>query len=665
MSDLTKLDNRPERFRESEEITQGTWVWVACRNDDDKPDRWFGCVTNVGSNYIEVTEPHSERQSWHNQRIHVDRIKDEVTIEHDPESVIRDRADKARNKVRALMDKARKLLQDLGLRSGSLPQPDAGETTALAVASRMPDVARHKKALVKAKDKDLPDIFKAIEAANQDLVRWMSAQALPMHAMAESVREVVGDIEDRIFTVELYAGLLEKVVQVRDGEPAGMDDRLRVMQRRLYMDEECLLSYEAGGIDIHDIKQFDRWISSRKNFERVLPFPRCMVAFRVRRHVKHRTWDGTFAGAFVQVRLEQSDKLTFMYIRNGDKLYRMNTEIEFGSTLFPDRDEYVLHDQMWAAMYGSKVDHLVTDGQYQEMLAKAEKKRKEDNKLRRKGRVWAKAHPKASWISNPYWHNFGDYDEDDDPVKKLEDYEPFDSSSVYFDDIGKKIEKQIQAYNRIAYVVQGLFDRPEMLHPHPPAKLWTREGFDAAVELVFDSDRALYPSAEPPDFEAYRAACNASLGAGSVTVGQEDYWEKIEAKRYNERENRNNWRRKHAHVDVEKYRPHNNPGPGRLARVVAWAPRSKKATYEWQRERAYSWSNYWERREKPYILTRLKVPASQLLCVNGYKPGDFRQFFEDPRTRAGYPKWAEVLLTAEEYHAGNIEVGGEWKKGKD
>jgi len=45
-----------------------------------------------------------------------------------------------------------------------------------------------------------------------------------------------------------------------------------------------------------------------------------------------------------------------------------------------------------------------------------------------------------------------------------------------------------------------------------------------------------------------------------------------------------------------------------------------------------------------------------VLNVDAYRPGDFRQFFNDPRTRQQYLKWAWMLLEAEEYHAGNRPV---------
>ena len=54
---------------------------------------------------------------------------------------------------------------------------------------------------------------------------------------------------------------------------------------------------------------------------------------------------------------------------------------------------------------------------------------------------------------------------------------------------------------------------------------------------------------------------------------------------------------------------------------------------------------------------QLVVPKSRLLHVNAYTPGDFKQFFADPRTRADYLQWAPYLLEAEEYHAGHRRVG--------
>ena len=38
------------------------------------------------------------------------------------------------------------------------------------------------------------------------------------------------------------------------------------------------------------------------------------------------------------------------------------------------------------------------------------------------------------------------------------------------------------------------------------------------------------------------------------------------------------------------------------------------------------------------------------------KPGDYKIFFSDPRTRENYIQWAPLLMAAEEYHAGHRKV---------
>jgi len=71
--------------------------------------------------------------------------------------------------------------------------------------------------------------------------------------------------------------------------------------------------------------------------------------------------------------------------------------------------------------------------------------------------------------------------------------------------------------------------------------------------------------------------------------------------------------------------------------------------------------SYWVE-GSPTLPSKIMVPASELLNVSAYTPGDFHQFFDDPRTRAQYLKWAPLLLEAEEYKAGNRELG---KNGDD
>ena len=63
-------------------------------------------------------------------------------------------------------------------------------------------------------------------------------------------------------------------------------------------------------------------------------------------------------------------------------------------------------------------------------------------------------------------------------------------------------------------------------------------------------------------------------------------------------------------------------------------------------------------------MVTVTVPESRLFNVSAYEPGDYLQFFRDPRTRADYLKWAPMLLAAEEFHAGNLEAKEPVEKGR-
>ena len=66
-----------------------------------------------------------------------------------------------------------------------------------------------------------------------------------------------------LYNVDLYAGLSEQVKQIGKGKPAHIDEPLHVRQRMLYMDEECLPFYQAGGMKFDSIREFDRWLTRR------------------------------------------------------------------------------------------------------------------------------------------------------------------------------------------------------------------------------------------------------------------------------------------------------------------------------------------------------------------------------------------------------------------
>ena len=523
----------------------------------------------------------------------------------------------------------------------------------------------------------------------------MKAEILPVRAMAERAKQVIKEIEGRILNVEIYAGITEKVKEVRKGVPASHDEKLRVFQEKQFMDESCLLDYRAGGMDFEKIDDFDRWLAKKKNFERILPFGRCMVAFQVRRKTKNRDGDETYEGtlgAFLRFRHNEFDKWTFLYVRNGERLYRIDSKIDFGKLIFPSRDEFKTEPMVFKPSSGDVEFKTVREHEADQAAAVEKKRLREEWNKENPYKKWkkqkkdewkaeraeklaeAEAEIKAgkrdpsylgivkhmqdqekfdgpsefSWeCANPHGHRH------DDPSHYFDSWEPFDKSSVNYDEALETIAKRARQWNRVALMIQGLFDRSEILHPHPKVESWSPEGFASAIQLVYDGEHVLH-AGEPPDFEAYRAKLNESLGPDSVTIGQEAAWlARAQAKEYNRRAN--DYRLKWSEKNVQGWwRPHGDPGPGFLAKIAKWSDRSKKAVFMWTRDRRGGAYRYGDERGLK-IEESIQVEAKTLFNASAYKKGDYLQFFSDGRTRMNYMKWAPILLTCEDWLGGKIK----------
>jgi hypothetical protein len=565
--------------------------------------------------------------------VHFDEFDDLLRHEPDADAVISRNVRHYQDQVNALLEEVRAVTARLGVAPAAqqVTGPSGETANALVVLSSGVDTSAYKNALVEAKTNTLPELFKRVEEANRELARWMTATAMPTRAALGPMKESIKHVEDRIYTIELYAGLTEEAVKVKDGAPAATDERLRVMQRRLYMDEECLANYEAGGMEMKDIGQFDEWLSRGENLNRILPFPRCMAAFRVRRHEKTRD-AGTLWQTWVNVHLARADEMTFLYVRNGAQLWRVNCDFDFGAKLVPDASDFDPSQPMMIKLFGHSVDRLIPRSAWEVM-------RDEELEQERLSAEWEEANPDEHWMHNPHRNSF----------HRHRDYHPFDPSSVYYDDALAQVNQTIKDYNRVAVILQGLFDRSPVLHPHPTVRVGDPESFARSVEVVYDSTTLTHGDA--PDFEEYRAELNASITAESIVTGQKEVWLRREAARENERQ-ANNWRTRDR-SNYTRFQPHGDPGSGLVGPMAQWQPRARKAVFRWTRERrGYS---YYKRDDIGCTLT---VPASELLNVSAYAPGDYLRFFRDPRTRQQYLKWAPLLLTAEDYHAGKTSKTG-------
>lgn len=632
---LVEVESVRSSFERAE---MGQWYWF---KDSDDEEKMLMCITLVGSNFVELKEPSNGRGYRYN-RVHRDQFEEKLTFEPNAGHFIRERIAHYQKALSDNLAEIQKLTESLGLAPQLSHSSGDSEGKSLAILSSQVDVESFKKALITAQKQTLPALFEKNEDIARELSRWMGAESLPMLARLEPMKESVKGIEDRLFNIQLYAGMMESVVTVSDGQPAGRDERLKIMQRRLYMDEECLLAYEAGGMEFKDIAAFDAWLAKPENRDRVLPFQRCMVSMKVRRVAKDRPTFGSILSLFVNMNAAADDKLTFLFVRNGEQVYRISTQTDFGELMFPDRAIFDPSEPMVmkVSVGYSKIDKMMTRREFDSLMEEGRQQEAKSQQwlLDNPEDEWKANNPNSSWcFANPYR---GD-------SFSGRGWEPFDDSSVYFDEAMKSIQTEIKEYNRVALVVQGLFDRTTTLMPHHPVQMWKPDSFAQSVELVYDHSMALMYG-DAPDIDAYVASCNAQITEDSVVYGQEDAWMVSEAEKENRRTD-NNWRltREQRH-HYERLRPYGDPGPGRVAFMAGWKPRSKVATFTWERERRNA------RYNGDMIKSSMTVPVAKLFNVSAYKIGDFKRFFSDPRTREKYLVWAPMLLSAEDYHQGKL-----------
>ncbi len=623
----------------------------------------LACVTKIGSNYVHLeglsldAESQGGHFSWrqHRNDFH------ELIPAPDWQELVTGQVARYQDESAAIMQQVQDITRRLGVRPqgtliGDMDAGDASGGTALTVLSAENDISKYAMDLKAAQEDNLPALFKRMKGVQENMAQWMQMPLIPLKAQMGTLESTMEPIKERIFQVGLYAGLTEQAEQIAEGVPAAYHDKLHIFQLRRYMDEECLLDYHAGGLDIRGIQAFDTWLAKPENRDRILPLPRCMVAMRVRRIVKERDWEGSLRQLGINIELDQLDKLTFLFIRNGENLYRINTEVDFPEWIFPESGDFMGGEPLMFRAFGDKVEGFLTVRAYESMMA-------ENADFEAKGQAWEAENPLAAWAAahpektegqnagrvewlwqeaNPYGNRFWC----SKPHPELDRYEVLTPDSIHYDDAMRKINDQQKEFNRIALIIQGLLDRSTALHPHPPVNLATQEGFEQMIVLVRDGSMVL-THGEKPDFEAYRRKLNALITPDSFFVGQDTAWALAEGEKESRRMDAD-WRNRKSDWRPKYHRPFGNPGPGLVSRakqVTFKKGVATKATFAWERQRAYN--HYSD--DRSLVPVKLTVLVEDLLNVSAYRTGDFKRFFADPRTRVEYLQWAPLLLAAEKW----------------
>lgn len=184
-----------------------------------------------------------------------------------------------------------------------------------------------------------------VEARRSRLNALLKEQEAALDAL-NGLKKIMRAAEKLIAVLNVYLGHDEEIIQLLDGEPAPVDEKISVRQLVLHMDEECAIASEEGGIDWASLGQFDDWLKVPEHLQQVLPEPRGMVAIKPRRKDKDYG-DDSLVNAIFNTR----NKKTYFLLRNGERLFRICSTVEVGSNLFPTSTEF---DELF---YGNEYDY--------------------------------------------------------------------------------------------------------------------------------------------------------------------------------------------------------------------------------------------------------------------------------------------------------------------
>lgn len=296
----------------------------------------------------------------------------------------------------------------------------------------------------------------------KELQSLLEAKMAEVRAVVGPLQKTVKRLEEGIWSVNLYLGRDEEIVQLAGGEPAGADTPITIRQMVLAMDEECAVAAETGGLDAKSIEEFDAWlVEDPAHLDQVCPEAKCVVAF-----VPRWRSDGRYRDPWEAEQMEKANRHTYFLIRNGERLYRMDTDFDAGKRLVPSATEF------------------------------------------------------AELFRTRRWR----------PGADEEEYADIEPGTHSFERAVEASDLRKRHYLRVALVLQGLLDRTTVFHPLPAERidLTGIDCYDAGrVVVVTNDERVLGDGHEP--FSDWQKRLNAELRPGMrVICAFGDSWRRDE-----------------------------------------------------------------------------------------------------------------------------------------
>ena len=441
------------------------------------------------------------------------------------------------------------------------------------------ELLRLKKVSYPAAQANVETVIKEMVALNKDM-------CLSFKADAERMDAAVKTVDKRLFALEIYAGIGEGSVLIREGKPAEPETPITVRQMIRYMDEETLIDLDKGGMDFTKVDEFDEWVSRPENIARMAPETRCVVALQVRREDKDYGDCHSIGEAIAHVEWNRkNNKWTYLLIRNGEQIWRLMCDIEFSPRLLPLREEFV-----------------------------------------------------APLVKEPHY-SF----DNREPELITPDHLEYDEH------LAERMHK-VYEYNRVMFLLQGLLDRSKVFAPHPPINLADEAQVEKYFKPVFDEEQALPSANPPVwEVYRNKINKTIKPGTLVWCNVGEEASGRYTRDRYRPKYGYDAPKRPIVcEVErVSKDRKHVvlkwSLGPRTKVswRIDMQRPVPNKPHYYYKSRH----EDVYEER-----FGHQKVEMEKVFAVAAYTPGDYKKFLCDAYLKGAYLQWAPQLIGAEKWH---------------
>lgn len=184
-----------------------------------------------------------------------------------------------------------------------------------------------------------------VEEMKRELENKMRMMQEKLEAVIKPMQMVMSRVTMLIRQLGIYSGIGNSLKVLQEGLQDSTDSPAYIYQLPFYMDEEVGDPSDSG-LDFTRIEDFDAWLVKvhpkfkEKNYHLLLPHSKSIAVFRVRRNPKVKL------DVWANIAHTVGDSETYILIRSGDYVCRLWAEIggsvlQTGAEFFPNPDELI------------------------------------------------------------------------------------------------------------------------------------------------------------------------------------------------------------------------------------------------------------------------------------------------------------------------------------